>query len=221
MAKDMDFDDEDGDERETPPRRSSAPRYGPFLTIAVAILMLFGAASRFGKSETGSWLNLDFLASRSIEQDRLRLQEQRNLTLVTLGAVPTASHQNTAPAPDLAMAAPLQARAVLPPSRGEFDLETFELEQRERQRREQGIPLSMPVQTGGGGVPANDPDPVTHFDPVPEAQPTVSAGTVYVVRQGDNWVKIGKATGKKWQEIQNANPTSKNGLRVGMKLVIP
>ncbi|MCD7897077.1 MAG: LysM peptidoglycan-binding domain-containing protein [Planctomycetaceae bacterium] len=220
MARDMDFDDEDDEEREAPPRRSSPPRYGPFLTIAVAILMLFGAASRFGKSETGSWLNLDFLASRSIEQDRLRLQEQRNLTLVTLGAVPTRA-PDPGPGPDLAMAAPLQNRAVLPPSRGEFDLETFEVEQRERQRREQGgIQLSMPVQTSPTAGSGFDPDPASHFDPVPEAQPSVSAGTVYVVREGDNWVKIGKATGKKWQEIQNANSTSKNGLRVGMKLVI-
>ncbi|MCC8167279.1 MAG: LysM peptidoglycan-binding domain-containing protein [Planctomycetes bacterium] len=221
MAKDMDFDDEDDDEREAPPRRSSPPRYGPFLTIAVAILMLFGAMSRFGKSETGSWLNLDFLASRSIEQDRLRLQEQRNLTLVTLGAVPTSQPHDPGPGPDLAMAAPLQARTVLPPSRGEFDLEAFEVEQRERQRREQGIQLSMPGQTGAGAGTGPESGPATHFDPVPEAQPTVSAGTVYVVRQGDNWVKIGKATGTKWQDIQNANPSSKNGLRAGMKLVIP
>jgi len=211
MAHD-DMDEEELEEKKA--RRPAGPRFGPFVTIAVAILMLFGAASRLGKTpEQGSWLNFDILASRSLEQDRLRQLEQRNTTLITLGVVP--SHFEDAPPQSMRL-----RENVLPPERN-VDFDAYQ----DNQRRHYGIPapLSLPVPTEGNHHPgASESSP--RFDPVPEMRPNdgmESHGGTYVVAQGDNWVKIGKRVGKQWKDIQSANPQASEGLRVGMKLIIP
>lgn len=218
MAHDYVDDDEDGYE-EKAPRRVSGPRFGPFVTIAVAILMLFGAASRIGKPvESGNWLSLDLLASKSLNTERLRLQEQRNTTLVTLGAVPVAPEGLRPPPRGLHIEG-----QVLPPPRGEIGYDEYQ----EHRLPPAPPPLRMVARTEGtDGPDASEsyiPGAGPNFDPAPEAplrQPQAS-GSVYVVASGDNWVKIGKATGRKWQDLQKANPQAADGLRVGMQLTVP
>lgn len=215
MGHDYDYrDDDESDEREEAvTRRPAGPRFGPFVTIAVAILLLFGAASRIGKpAENGNWLSIDLVASRNLSQERLRLQEQRNTTLVTLGVLPSAPNQLRAQPESLHMQG-----QVLPPPRGEVDYHQYR-----QMQAPPSIPLSMTAQTRGARE-SSVSVPAPQFDPAPEAPYRASrpAGTQYVVSEGDNWVKIGKATGKKWQDILKANPQAEDGLRVGMKIIIP
>lgn len=218
MVHDYDdyIDDEADEQEEAVIRRSSGPRFGPFVTIAVAILLLFGAASRIGKpSEEGNWLSIDLMASKNLAKERLRLQEQRNTTLVTLGAIPVVPEQLRPPPASLRMDG-----QVLPPPRGEVDYQQY------RQRQAPPIPLSMTSQTQGGqgtSVDGQSSAVSPRFDPAPEAPRRAArpAGAEYVVSEGDNWVKIGKATGKKWQEILKANPQAESGLMVGMRIRIP
>ncbi len=199
------------DEKRVAPRRNH-PRFGPFVTITAAILLLFGAASRVGKmEETFALFGLDNLASSRIqrEEDRLRA------ALHTIGAVPVQREELHPPANSL----PLRPN-VPPPYRGEVDPEIV----RENARS----PLSL-------GVPA-EPLPEERrveqenwLRPPQEtaapSQPTQpSQPTHYLVESGDTWNKIAKKTlgdGKRWQEIRKANPSAESGLTVGMRLVIP
>lgn len=215
MVNDYTYDEEEDDLEETAVRRPSGPRFGPFVTIAVAILLLFGAASRIGKpAENGNWLSIDLIASRNLAQERLRLQEQRNTTLVTLGVVPVA--------PERLRPQPVGVRMdsqALPPPRGDVDYHQY--------RQTQSIPLSMASSTqarGGrqeGGAEVA-PTAAPAQKPVSRVSGAASgAAKSYTVAEGDNWVKIGKITGKKWQSILKANPHAEEGLVVGMKIVIP
>ncbi len=217
MTRVRNNDDDDSSANAEPVRRTAPPRFGPFLTIAVAILMLFGAASRIGKTENASWLNLDLLAQKSLEKEELRLQEQRATTLITLGAAPVKPQPANKPNHPR-----LDSRNLMPPPRGDFDLEEYQNRQLlyEQQRRA----LSIPAPIENSGREQYGDQQINHFDPAPEAEPTTpikQRGGVYVVADGDNWVKIGKHTGRRWQDIQKANPISLDGLRVGMRLVIP
>jgi hypothetical protein len=209
----MEDDEETPEQRRAKPRRGGS-RFGPLLTIAVAILTLFGAASRLGKPQSGDGLfSLDLSASNRLEQDRIRSEEERLRTIVTLGAVPT-------PADSLRPAGfvPQLDPNPLPPERGEFALD---LRGEIRSRTGEAIPLSMPV-SGTGGT-AENYNRGERFDPAPEALPDDGRAhpKTYTVQSGDNWVKVAQKTGKKWQDVQKANPASSGGLRVGMKLVIP
>lgn len=211
-----DYEDEEEEEEAIAPR-SLGPRFGPFVTIAVAILLLFGAASRIGKpAETGGLLGIDLLASQSLDNERLRLQEQRNTTLVTLGALPAPPEELRPPPRSVRI-----ENQVLPPPRGDVSYLEYE------ERRRPPAPLSLPVPTDDAGSLRPDAGATapgsSQFDPAPEApqRPAPPAGGTYVVATGDNWVKIGKATGRKWQDIQRANPQASEGLRVGMRLTIP
>lgn len=214
------IDDEDDHEEE--PRRPIGPRFGPFVTIAVAILLLFGVASRIGKpAESGNWLSLDLLASKSLSKERQRLLEQRNTTLVTLGAMPVPAEGLRRTSGSFS-----SESQVLSPPRGDVDYQQYQ-----ESRRPTAVPLSLPLPTPleGGGIGTERYDGVSggpDYDPAPEAgvrRETAAGGSTstYVVANGDNWVKIGKATGKKWQDLQKANPQAAEGLRVGMRLTIP
>ncbi len=217
MATDTDYDeDEDREDGREKPARRSGPRFGPFVTIAAAILMLFGAVSRLGKtSEAGLWPNFDSLAANYIGSQRQpAAASNAGTTTVTLGTLPQSRPAgNNEPTRGMR----LDMRAM-PPPRGDFDLEEYS-------RREASLPMALsipgqqPLETDTPAVADN-----RRFDPVPEARPstpTERAAATYTVREGDNWVKIGRATGKRWQDIQTANPESRNGLRVGMKLMVP
>lgn len=217
MANDSENQEDEVEERRDSARRPG-PRFGPLITIAAAILMLFGAASRMGKtSEAGLWPNFDSLAANYVGKSRPASgsAESAGTTVVTLGTLPPASQSSQMP----------QQRGMrldmrgMPPPRGDFDLDAYQQPQSDQRAFP---PLSVPgQQTENDAVRNGD---ARRFDPAPEAKqltPEEKKTSTYTVAAGDNWVKIGKVTGKRWQDIQNANPESRNGLRVGMKLVVP
>lgn len=219
MAHEPDIDDDEEDYQEERRERRSPPRFGPFVTIAVAILMLFGAASRFGKTgDNGLWPNFDHLAANYIgggSQSQAQMQPAAGTTILTLGTEPPRQ-------PSRGMA--LNMRAT-PPPRGDFDLDRYKPQSQTGGAGLRPPQLSLPIP-GQSEMENNVPGApgMSHFDPAPEARPLAPEqrnASHYTVTAGDNWVKIGKATGKRWQDIQKANPESQAGLRVGMKLVLP
>lgn len=215
----MEDDEEELEQRRARPRRRG-PRFGPLLTIAVAILTLFGAASRLGKPQAGDGLfSLDLSASTRLEQDRIRSEEDRLRTIVTLGAVPTTA-DSLRPS---GFAARLDLNPV-PPSRGDFDIDAPRRGQLPpappAERAPSAAQLSIPLYAPGETADNYDRD--ARFDPAPEASPDRAGHPkTYTVQSGDNWVKVAQKTGKRWQDLQKANPASTGGLRVGMKLIIP
>lgn len=207
---DIDDEEEEDEVEEASAPRRSMPRFGPFVTIAAAILMLFGAASQVGKTSTGGNL-FQQISMPGVQPDEVDEPNERVATArVTIGARPVPENSLTPSQRHMR----LDDRPVLPP-RNVID-----------QGRDAGgqqpantlRPPSHPVMTNSP-LAGNEP---SRFDPAPEAatqsRPT---GATYVVATGDNWKKVEKQTGKRWQDIQKANPESKSGLRVGMRLVIP
>ncbi len=228
-------EDEDEAHRVHGARRSSprfgplltigSPRFGPLLTIAVAILTLFGAASRLGKpSANGGLFALDLSAANRLESERLRAEEERLRTIVTLGALPAAAVPSGAASVPADYAARLDPNP-LPPSRGEFDLDTYAPPLSATGSTASLRPSDAPGHAGLSmvGQVGDNYDRSARFDPAPEADPDAPKASpkTYTVQTGDNWVKVAKNVGKRWQDIQKANPASSGGLRVGMKLVIP
>lgn len=204
---------------EAPPR-PRPPRLGSFITIAAAVLMLFGAASRMGKiPETAALFGIDRQA------ERIRQEEDRLRTALTIGAVPVPVADLRPPSASVRI-----ERGALPPPREETDPE--EALARSHQEQAQRAPMSMAVpedfwrdaQTGTPSEMRQDGD-ARRVEPGRSANPSAArAGETYVVANGDTWTRIAKrflGDGKRWQEIQNANPESRDGLRVGMRLVIP
>ncbi len=187
MTQDRDMDE--------PPAQKNGPRYGPLLTIAVAILALFGAVSRVGKPQAGDGLlHLDLSATQRLDTERLRAEEERLRAIVTLGAVAT----REMPAEQPVAGVRLEANPM-PPERGEFDIAAVS-------------PISLSMEHF---------DPAPEAEPVAPVAVTSEANKTYVVQEGDTWVKVGKKVGKDWKELQKANPGSYSGLRVGMKLKVP
>lgn len=205
-------DDEDEDEEdEAPVSRRSAPRFGPFVTIAAAILILFGAASQVGRPTLSGGL-LPISIPMAVENEDIggNRTDEVNGAIVSLGArrVPesslTPSRQQVR----------LDNQPVQPPRTIVNLAPEYGFQEPRNDLRPPQPTLMGNTQPGG-----NEP---SRFDPAPEAamQPRMP-GTTYVVAAGDNWKKVEKQTGKRWQDIQKANPESKSGLRVGMRLVIP
>lgn len=213
MAEDID-DDED---RRAGVRPRGQPRFGSFVTITAAILLLFGAASRVGKApEVSSLFNIDQAHESRVQGERL--QEERLKTIITLGAVP-------APVPSLRPnggSLPIDSH-VLPPRRPETDIDFLGGDQRllsapvlvpNGDGRTNGDDLRPPGRQDGG-YGADDRDAPSRARP---------QSRTYVVANGDTWVKIAKNTlgdANRWKDLLNANPSAKDGLRVGMRLVIP
>lgn len=215
----MEDDEEELEATRSKPRRRSGPRFGPLLTIAVAILTLFGAASRLGKPQSGDGLfSIDLSATKKLEQDRLRAEENRLRTIITIGAEPVASGALRPSNRGLAL-----DPNPLPPSRGEFDIDAYRrgsvMGDHTEDRRP--IPMQSVLPLPGGDIGDNY-DRSARFDPAPEAIPGGAPNPkTYTVQAGDTWVKVAQKTGKRWQDLQKANPASSSGLRVGMKLVVP
>lgn len=210
MTKEVDYEDDEFEAKRL--RRSHQPRFSSFVTIAVALLMLFGAASRFGKiPEMPSLFGVDGYA-----RDRLAREEERVRSLLNLGPVPVQPSE-LHPEPGRIPFDP----NTLPPHRGEFDLD----DARQRVPRAT-VSIAVPDDRLPGHANEepeyyeNDPE---YDDDEPPAQPQRGPQT-YVVANGDTWVKIATRTlgdGKRWQELLRANPAAKDGLRVGMQLTIP
>lgn len=192
------------------PRRAG-PRFGSFFTIAVALLLLFGAASRVGKlPETAALFGIDLA-----HEKRILHEEERLRTAISIGTVPVRqSGDGDARLPiDSDALPPQRAIPVTPPgahSIGDIASPGFDSNQR--------AAVSIPYQDDRYDGDA----PVAPRDEAPAARP--NRPSTYVVAQGDTWIKIAKKTlgdGKRWQDIQRANPASQNGLSVGMRLMIP
>ncbi|MDR3210647.1 MAG: LysM peptidoglycan-binding domain-containing protein [Planctomycetota bacterium] len=195
--------------------RSSTPRFGSLFTIALSLLLLFGAASQVGRIEATSdaFLGLDRQAER-----RIRQEEERTRTAVMIGSVPV--RREEAPPSGFTL-----DPNPLPPQRQGVGLEAVAGAGRELPPP----PLSIPFPAGeapsrqieeGGALDISDL--VTPLEPAGEYNRP--EGKTYRVENGDTWVKVAERTlgsAKRWREIFNANPTAQNGLRVGMVLSVP
>lgn len=205
MAENDDYDD-----AERPagrPKRAGHPRLGSFVTIATAILLLFGAATSVGKvPEVAGLFNIDQAQERRNQGERL--QDERLKTIITLGAMP-------APVEELRPrngSLPLD-HDVLPPRRPEVDVDSV---------RQSLRPQPMSIRTQNGGP--EEPEPGRDDRDLPAAGRDTPRSGAYVVAADDTWIKIAKKTtgdASRWQDILAANPSAKAGLRVGMRLVIP
>jgi LysM domain. len=201
------------EQEERKPKKAAIPRFGPFLTITAAILLLFGAASRVGKmEETFALFGLDSLANSRIqrEEDRLRA------ALHTIGAVPVQRDVLHPPAGNVQ----LQSN-VPPPYRGEVDPE--DVQDNGRSQLSLGVPAGSWESGQFGQAMMTPDDNDAPRQRMVEPAPEPSGPTYYVVETGDTWNRIAKKTlgdGSRWQEIRKANPTAQNGLTVGMRLMI-
>lgn len=244
MDRDQDSLEQDGG-RAMRWRVQTAPRLGSFVTIAAALLMLFGAASRMGKMpETAALFGLD-----QREAERIAMTEDRRRAAMSIGGVPVSGNEAYS---QIQPSLPVN-NAALPPARPEVELDV--------QRR--SVSMARPLNTLPAPTPGSAPmvapapaeprqqiaptQPVrqyptetmqANFDavrqdsvpvqaisfqrtPAPATQPRPDS---YTVASGDTWVKIAKATlgdANRWRDIQRANPNAQNGLQVGMKLRIP
>lgn len=212
-SDDMDDEDEELEEEVTPPRRSP-PRFGPFVTITAAILMLFGAASQVGKTTvTDAGLGLiDSAAAKNLERDRQQREDDIAATLIAIGTKP--GTENNVKPPQRTMNID---DSPLPPART--------VDNSERGHTRPSNVLRPPPLSGINGERSVGGAP-RRFDPVPEAtqqprQQQQPQGRIYVVTSEDSWNRIEKKMGKPWKVIQKANPESRSGLRAGMRLVIP
>lgn len=201
---------EENRERAARPRRSG-PRFGSFFTIAVALLLLFGAASRVGKlPETAALFGIDLA-----HENRILHEEERLRTAISIGTVPVQpSAGGDVRLPIDSGAMPPQRHMPPPPSG-------------DRSNNDNGYSGFDSGQRATVSIPQQDDRydndaPVAPRDERPTVRP--NQPTTYVVVQGDTWVKVAKKTlgdSKRWQDIQRANPASRNGLSVGMRLTIP
>ncbi len=194
--------------------RRTAPRLGAFVTIAVALLLLFGAASRVGKvQETVALFGIDSQA-----ENRIRHEEERLRTALMIGSAP-ARRDEVLPQTGVVGIDP----QALPPRRSDFDIDSLRnAGERSNSSAESGLTLSIPhnYENNGGA----EEQPSYQSQPAPNrSEPSQSAKT-YKVKNGDTWVKIAKQTlgdANRWREIMSVNPGAQNGLRVGMELRIP
>ena len=204
---------------------SRSPRLGSFITIAMAVLMLFGAVSRIGKMPESTAL---FSIDRQTE-NRIRQEEERLRTVITIGAAPV-------PAADLRPRAgviPIESDFP-PPAREEVDPEMARghFDPDRRSPVSLAVPEGFWRHDGGYDLPV-DTLTTSVRPPVMDSSPSLDSGhsigqanpaKSYVVANGDTWVKIAMRTfgdPKRWEEIKQANPAAAAGLKVGMRLVVP
>lgn len=200
-------------------RRSRQPRFGSFVTIAIALLMLFGAASRMGKlPETAALFNFD-----NNVNERLRRERDRSNALISLGATQV-QHSDLHSGPGSLPIRPVSQ----PPIRGDFDID---IDGRQPRSGSAPMSISIPVddfpgdEEDDGYVPYGMPTTPQPRSPVAPPPERTAQQQTYVVREGDTLAKIAQRTlgdSNRWRELQQANPVTQNGgFRVGITLIIP
>ncbi|MDR1612067.1 MAG: LysM peptidoglycan-binding domain-containing protein [Planctomycetota bacterium] len=189
--------------------RSRAPRFGPFVTIAAALLLLFGAASRVGKApEIPALMGIDQLAEKRVRPDPSLID-----AMVMIGGVPVEKEavvprRNALPTDSL----------PVPPPRGDLGLEERLSDNALGLRPPPGLSMNFDAADAMPENRENAPPAPTRPEPVSAKSHT------YRVSQGDTWAKIAKRTlgdVNRWQEIRALNPGAANGLMVGMELILP
>lgn len=209
--EDSDHNDGEGRERNDGDRRPWRERRrgsGHSATVAAAVLVLFGAMSRLGKTpESPTFLELDKQSER-----RIQLEEKRLRAIQVIGSVPAGNDAG----------ANLSGRAEdfvgLPPLRDGLDADPLSLSA--AQRRPGGA-SSFPEE-GWDELPENETETLRRAPQ--EDQEDIARPRRYLVAEGDTWAKIAKrflGDQNRWREIMDANPAAKNGLKVGMPLVLP
>ncbi len=196
--------------------RRTAPRFGAFVTIAVSLLLLFGAASRVGKTpETLALFGIDNQA-----ENRIKQEEERLRTALMIGSVPVRRDDL------LSNAGSVQLDPdPMPPTRGDFDPESLLSSAANADNPSEANsrgPLMLAIPHNNESLSAmarpNIPDNSQRQEPQANRRKT------YRVKDGDTWVKVSRNTlgdPKRWREILAANPSASDGLRVGMDLMIP
>lgn len=195
------------------PARSGAPRFGSLFTIAVALLLLFGAISNYGRLQQ----SVAFLGGLdSLAETRIRSEESRLKTAITIGARPV-EPQKLHPVHGTL---PINPDAM-PRQRPDVDPEHV----RRPAAKHAPAPSASAVVSIADLVGSSDEEFVPVMEQTPAPRPAAPARPATVtVDASDTWFKIAQRTlgdGKRWQEIMNINPAAKNGLRPGMTLAIP
>lgn len=206
MAEDY----EDDDDYEEAPRSGRGPRLGSFVTIAAAMLLLFGAASNVGRvSEVNSLFNIDAVQEKRAAGERL--QDERLKTIITLGAVPV----------------PVER---LRPQSGSVPMDSDVLPPRRLNQDDTPLRPTVSMPRPNSLRPDDQPRVDAYYygdENERDDYPPLNSGRqtrFYVVKNGDTWVKIAKETmgnASRWQDLVKANPSAKAGLQVGMRLTIP
>lgn len=191
----------------------TAPRFGAFVTIAVSLLLLFGAASRVGKTpETLALFGIDNQA-----ENRIKQEEERLRTALMIGSVPVRRDDVTPTSGSVHL-----DPDAMPPTRGDFDPETI-LSANSNNNNNNSDSNSGQLMLA---IPhANESLSAMASPTLPEnREPQATPKKNYRVKEGDTWVKVSRNTlgdPNRWREILAANPAASNGLRVGMDLTIP
>lgn len=202
-----------------PARGRAAPRLGAFVTIAASLLLLFGAASRVGKvPETIALFGIDNQA-----ESRLRQDQERERTALVLGNL-SQSRPDGRPAQGSVRLDPNPT----PPARG-LDASALQTPSGSGNGVDSILSLSIPQQVDQDGVGQNTGDYPTNLGAADRPEPTREdqtnrAARSYKVKKGDTWARIAKENlgdANRWRELMKANPKIKDGLLVGMELVIP
>ncbi|MDR2391995.1 MAG: LysM peptidoglycan-binding domain-containing protein [Planctomycetota bacterium] len=192
-------------------RRENRRGSGYSATVAAAVLVFFGAMSRLGKTpELPTFLELDNQAKR-----RIQLEEERLRAVQVIGP---AFPENDA------IAGPAGGREQpvgLPPFRDGLDSESLPLSAAQRRLDNVSEPpedvLDVSRAESGDGRQ-------TPVRPAAADQSETGRPSRYQVTRGDTWAKIAQrflGDQNRWREIMDANPAARNGLKIGMLLILP
>jgi nucleoid-associated protein YgaU len=189
----------------TPSAPADGPRLGAFLTLTVALLLVFGGISRIGQLR-------DLSAGLSAPQDdrvaevRRKLREERERTILVIGSGATGSAADPAPPPHGAVSGAVETAPA-------------------RTTPERSAPPPPPVTPPAAPADApSAPHQPERTPAMPRPRPEPEHGS-YTVRANDTLYEIAErlyGDGTLWPLIRRANPgIDPRRLHVGTPLRIP